>query len=78
MQKTIDAIFENGVFKPIKRITMPERTRLKLIVLKENKDAERIAKEQADALMSIAGIGSSGLRDVSENPEKYLYGTRKK
>jgi len=74
MQKTIDAVFEDGVFKPVKKIIMREHTKLRLIILKEE-DARNTAKKQSDALLSIAGIGSSGLKDVSEYPEKYLYGS---
>jgi predicted DNA-binding antitoxin AbrB/MazE fold protein len=75
MQKTIEAIFEDGVLKPTKKITLPEHSRLKLIVIREEKASKTLAKKQSEALLSIAGIGKSGLGRVSENPEKYLYGS---
>ena len=75
MQKAIDAIFENGVFKPKKKVAIPERTKLKLIVLEEdNNESVLLARKQSNSLLSVAGIGASGLKDVSENPDKYLYG----
>lgn len=58
---------------------MPEHSKLKMVVFRQESDnKEIIARKQCDALLSISGIGSRGLRDVSENPDKYLYGIRKK
>lgn len=52
---------------------------LKLIVLKEdNNESVLLARKQSNSLLSVAGIGASGLKDVSENPDKYLYGSKKK
>ncbi|MBI5740207.1 MAG: antitoxin family protein [Nitrospirae bacterium] len=72
MQKTIEAIYEDGVLKPTKKITLPEHSRLKLIVIRGKKSSKTLAKKQSEALLSIAGIGESGLSGVSEHPEKYL------
>lgn len=30
--KTIDAIYENGVFKPVKKVEIPEHERVELII----------------------------------------------
>lgn len=78
MQKTIEAIFEDGVFRPTKKVVLPEHSKIKLIMLKEDRKSKQFARKQSDALLAVAGIGESGLGNVSENPEKYLYGTRKK
>lgn len=81
MQKTIEVMFENGVFKPLKKVKLPEHIRLTIKVLSEKdqtEEMESVAKKQSKALLSLAGVWSSGLRDVSENPDKYLYGTFKK
>jgi len=48
------------------------------VLREENSKSVLLAKKQSNALLSLAGIGSSGLKDVSENPDKYLYGTKNK
>jgi predicted DNA-binding antitoxin AbrB/MazE fold protein len=75
MQKTIDAIYEDGVFKPVKKVTMREHAKLKLIVLKEDKTSALAAKQQSKALLSLSGIWESGDLNVSEEHDKYLYGS---
>lgn len=35
MFKTIEAIYENGVFKPTKKVTMPEHSKIRLIISPE-------------------------------------------
>lgn len=64
MPKTIEAIFEDGVFKPIKKVKLPEHERFKIILSPVKKDEEaikRLVERQKKALLSIAGIGDSGL-----------------
>ena len=78
MQKTIDAIYEDGVFKPTKKVAIKEHTKLKLVVLKEDRDAGIVAKKQSRALLSLAGIWESGVMNVSEEHDKYLYRSSKK
>lgn len=75
MQKTIDAIYEDGVFKPVKKVAMREHAKLKLIVLKEDKTSVLAAKQQSKALLSLSGIWESGDFNVSEAHDKYLYGS---
>ena len=80
MAKTIEAVYENGVFKPVKKVKFPEHERFKLIISPAKDTGEdaaaikKLVERQKDALFSIAGIASSGLEDVSENHDKYLYG----
>jgi len=38
MSKTIDAIFENGVFKPITPISVSEHKKVTLIIADENEE----------------------------------------
>lgn len=79
MQKTIDVMYESGVFKPLKKVNLPEHSKFKITLLpSEDKNSEIIARKQSEALLALAGIGSSGLQNVSEDHDKYLYGTRKK
>lgn len=79
MQKTIDVIYEEGVFKPVKKVRLPEHTKLRITVSeKKIKDSTVVAKRQNTALLSLAGLWASGDRDVSENTDKYLYGRFRK
>ncbi len=51
MGKVIEVIYENGVFKPVKRATLPEKTRGKVII--EEKlmgDIEEISKKVEEVL----------------------------
>lgn len=76
MPKTIEAIYEDGVFKPLRRLKLPEHIRFRLTIApveEDEKEIEKTVAKQKEALLSIAGIGSSGLPDVSEKHDEYLY-----
>ncbi len=47
MPKTIEAIYENGVFKPIEHIDLPESYKIK-IVIPEADDADKYLKESLE------------------------------
>ncbi len=77
MQKTIEAIYEEGVFKPLRKVKFHEHERVKLTIStieQDESEIKRFVKRQKKALLEIAGTGSSGLSDVSRNHDKYLYG----
>lgn len=80
MTKTVEAIYENGVFKPVKKVKLPEHKRVNLIISptiempEDEEEIKKMVERQKRALLKIAGTGSSGLSDVSENHDKYLYG----
>ncbi len=83
MTKTVEAIYENGVFKPVKKVKLPEHKRVKLTIsptkpvepIEEDEEAiKRLVERQRKAFLKIAGTASSGLSDVSRNHDKYLYG----
>ncbi len=71
MSKVIDAVFENGVFKPLEKVNVPEHKKLKIILA--NKD-EYTAKGKC----SLAGIidlaKDCSDTDLSTHHDKYLYG----
>jgi predicted DNA-binding antitoxin AbrB/MazE fold protein len=79
--KSIEAIYEDGVFKPIRKVALPEQSRVRLTLtllpLRSAKERKLLVERQRKALLSIAGIGSSGRTDISENPHQALYGTRR-
>jgi len=79
MHKTIDVMFEKGVFKPLKKVDLPEHSKLKITLLPSNViSPEVVARKQSEALLELAGVGASGLQNISEDHDKYLYGSSKK
>ena len=77
--RTIEAVYEDGVFKPVRRVALPDRSRVRLTLapLPPSAAEKALVERQRKALLDIAGIGSSGQTDISENPHKALYGTRR-
>ena len=74
MTKTITAIYENGIFKPLDKIKLPNHKKIQLMVFPTKKEIPQLIKSQKQALKKYCGIGKSGLSDVSRNHDKYLYG----
>jgi predicted DNA-binding antitoxin AbrB/MazE fold protein len=77
MSKVIDAVFENGVFKPLKKVRFHEHERVKLTIspaVQEEAKIKKFVDRQKKAFLKIAGTGSSGLADVSKDHNRYLYG----
>lgn len=77
MHRTIEAIYEEGVFKPIKKVHLKEHEKVELTISPVQQDEveiKRLVERQKKAFIEIAGTGSSGLSDVSKNHDKYLYG----
>jgi predicted DNA-binding antitoxin AbrB/MazE fold protein len=77
--KTLEAVYEAGVFRPIRRVRLPDRSRVRLTLVPlpprtSEAQGRRVAR-QRQALLSLAGIGRSGRSDISENPHRALYGT---
>ena len=71
MTKTIVAVYEGGIFKPLQRIDLPEHKHVHLVVMPEE-DA-RLLESQRKELSSIIGIGKSGISDISRRHDKYIY-----
>ena len=72
MPKTIEAIYEDGVFKPIKKIRLREHEKVELSVLTESEMDDMTQKA-----LSLIGIGESGLKDTAQRHDEYLYGKRR-
>lgn len=72
MPKTIEAVYENGVFKPLKKIRLREHEKVELSVL-TGTEAD-VATRKA---LSIIGLGSSDLTDTAQRHDEYLYGKRR-
>lgn len=70
MTITIDAVYENGVFKPKQPVALDEGTAVRLTL--------NTADEDNDPLKDVIGIGDSGRTDGAENHDYYIYGTRRR
>ena len=74
MAETITAIYENGIFKPLEKIKLPNHRKIQLVVLPAEEKIPQLVKSQKQALKKYRGIGKSGLTNVSRSHDKYLYG----
>ena len=71
MTKTIIAIYENGIFKPLEEAHLPDHQRVKLKIISE--DEGSLLQSQKKALLEVAGMGTSGQNEVARSHDKYLY-----
>jgi predicted DNA-binding antitoxin AbrB/MazE fold protein len=71
MIETIVAVYEDGIFKPLQEIALPEHKRIYLVVIPE--EDEKLLQLQKKELSSIIGIGKSGISDVSCRHDQYIY-----
>jgi predicted DNA-binding antitoxin AbrB/MazE fold protein len=71
MPKVIDAVFENGVFKPLEKVNFPEHKKLKIIL-------EGQPEDTSGEICSLTGIidiaKDCSDTDLSSHHDKYLYG----
>jgi predicted DNA-binding antitoxin AbrB/MazE fold protein len=85
MGKTIKALFEDGVFKPLKRVHLKNRQRVNLTVVESEKPTKRLTKSTAKRRTAV-GRGStahpayrivalfkSGTHDLASRHDHYLY-----
>lgn len=72
MPKTIEAIYEDGVFKPLKKIRLNEHQKVELNIFTEDEIAD-ITK----TALSIIGIGKSAFKDTAQKHDEYLYGKKR-
>ena len=71
MGKPVEAIYENGVFRPIQRVDLSEGERVHLTVIPFSDRT----KDPAYALAEIAE--ETGIPDLATNIDYYLYGLPK-
>ena len=74
MNQTITAIYENGIFTPLKKVKLPNHKKIQLIILPAEDKISELVNAQKQALKKYCGINKSGLNDASRNHDKYLYG----
>ncbi len=81
----IDAVYHQGVFRPIDPVTLPEGTRVHLRIVEEN-GAEHSANKSAEGelptllerMKDFVGTVHNLPPDASVNLDHYLYGTPKR
>ena len=71
MSMLITAIYEDGILRPLQDINLRDNQRVKLEIILEAETS--LVESQKRALLEIAGIGNSGLKDTARMHNKYLY-----
>ena len=86
MANTIKALYEDGVFKPLTKVRLRNKQRVKLTVVESGKSSKRIAKSTANRRPAASGkevtshpayqivaLFKSGVHGLSKNHDKFLY-----
>ena len=71
MPKTIEAIYENGVFKPLEKVAVKEHEKITIIIpdIPEHENAE------PGSLAGVIDIATDCFdTDLSTHHDRYLYG----
>lgn len=84
MAKDINALYENGVFKPLEKVRFKNKQRVKLTVIKTS--LKRVAKStpkrrrnlvqtngNCHPAQAIVGLFQSGTHDLAIHHDRYLY-----
>ncbi|MBI3950410.1 MAG: DUF104 domain-containing protein [Acidobacteria bacterium] len=71
MNKRVEAIYENGIFRPLRRVDLPEGERVHLTMTLSGAET----KDPAYHLAEIAE--ETGIPDLATNIDHYLYGLPK-
>ncbi len=71
MSKVIEAVFENGIFRPLSEPHVKNHQRVRIEILSE--EDEPSVEVQKKILLEFAGLGQGGSADVARNHDHYLY-----
>ncbi|MCZ7393637.1 MAG: antitoxin family protein [Candidatus Methanoperedens sp.] len=71
MSEAIPAVYEDGKFKPLQKVNLPEHKHVHLILIPEEEAA--LLNSQKKELSKIVGIGRSGKTDVARKNDRYIY-----
>jgi predicted DNA-binding antitoxin AbrB/MazE fold protein len=84
MARAFNAMYENGVFKPLEKVRLKNKQRVKLTVIE--KSLKRVANSTAKRrqvpsradvdshpAQRIVGLFKSGTHDLAKNHDGYLY-----
>jgi predicted DNA-binding antitoxin AbrB/MazE fold protein len=70
MAETIPAIYEDGMFKPLQKVDIPEHKHVHIMLIPDEEDS--LINAQKKELSKIIGIGSTGKTDVARKHDNYL------
>ena len=71
MPKTIEAIYENGVFRPLEKVAVKEHEKITIII----PDSPEQANAEKYSLAGIVDIATDCFdTDLSTHHDRYLYG----
>lgn len=86
MSRPFNAMYEDGVFKPLEKIRLKNKQRVKLTVMESRKPVKPAAKPGAKrrkgvrqaasvdhAAQGIVGLYKSGRHDLARKHDDYLY-----
>lgn len=72
MSEQVEAVYENGLFRPLSRVDLLEGERVRLTVV-------TLGEETIDAAYNLAEIAEeTGIPDLATNIDHYLYGLPKR
>ena len=71
MSKVIEAIFENGIFRPLSEPHLKNHQRVRIEILSEEDESSMEAQKKI--LLEFAGLGKGDFTDVARNHDRYLY-----
>lgn len=71
MSKTIEVVFEGGVFKPLEKVDIKEHERIRITVANET---ERLPRGECTLAGVIDLAKDCSDTDLSAHHDKYLYG----
>ena len=74
MSTVVKAIYENGVFKPKEPVTLEEKAEVDVLIPTEARPADEDDPTGWKAIDELIGSVRSGLKDVSEKHDEYLFG----
>jgi predicted DNA-binding antitoxin AbrB/MazE fold protein len=72
--KTLKAVFENGVFKPLQKVHLKEHQEFEISIseIKRKKDAP-VIPQKSHPIFNIINLFESEVSDLSLNHNSYLY-----
>jgi predicted DNA-binding antitoxin AbrB/MazE fold protein len=75
MQTSIEAVYEQGLFRPLVQIVLAEGQHVELAI---RPVAEHNGKAESDAAFNLAEMAEDlGITDLATNVDHYLYGLPK-
>ena len=86
MARAFNAMYENGVFKPLEKVRLKNKQRVRLTMIKSQKPLKRVARStpkrrqvpsraavESHPEKGIVALFKSGSHDLARNHDGYLY-----